>query len=273
MTDAATATDITSFISTLTGARVIDLEQPRRPGDPVHPNHIPGLQVMLHRRHEPAREARTSAAAMLFMAEHAGTHIDAFCHQADSLRLYGGIEVSPAVQTPTGFTELGAETIDPIMRRGVLLDLVKLRGERPAPNELIGGEELERAETAAGVTVGRGDVLLVRTGYGAVWSNASAYLAAAGMSVDASRWAVDRGVFAVGADNMSWDVMTYVDPELGSLPGHLILLARSGVHIIENLNLEGLAASDATEFVFACFPLKVVGGTGAAVRPVAILPS
>ena len=266
-------TDTADFVRLLTSARLFDLEQPRRQGDPVHPNHVPGLQLMLHRRHEPAREPRTSAAAMVFMAEHAGTHIDAFCHQADELRMYGGVAVTPAVQTPTGFTQLGAETIAPIVRRGVLLDLVKLGGELPEPNALIEPAELERAEAAAGVAVGAGDVLLVRTGYATLWNDPPAYLTAAGMSAASSRWAVDRGVFAVGADNMSWDVVTHVDPDLGSLPGHLVLLARAGIHIIENLNLEELAATGAGQFVFACFPLKVVGGTGAAVRPVAILPA
>ncbi len=264
---------MSQFISALTSARLIDLEQPRKQGDPVHPNHVPGMQVMLHRRHEPAREVRTSAAAMVFMAEHAGTHIDAFCHQADALHLFGGIPVSPAVQTPTGFTQHGAETIAPIFRRGILLDLVKLRGQRLDPNELVGPADLESAERHAGISVERGDVLLVRTGFATLWNDPAAYLAAAGMSAASSQWAADRGVFAVGADNMSWDVVTHVDPVLGTLPGHLILLARSGVHIIENLNLEELAAAGAAEFVFACFPLKVVGGTGAAVRPVAILPA
>ncbi len=66
--------------------------------------------------------------------------------------------------------------------------------------------------------------------------------------------------------------MTDVDPNYGSLPGHLILLARAGIHIIENLNLEELAGAGATEFAFLCIPLKVVGGTGSAVRPVALLP-
>jgi kynurenine formamidase len=273
LADVFDSPDISRFISKLTSARLIDLEQPRRQGDPVHPNHVPGMQVMLHRRHEPAREARTSAAAMVFMAEHAGTHIDAFCHQADALQLYGGIPVSPAVQTPTGFTQLGAETIAPIFRRGVLLDLVKVRGQRLEPNELVEPSDLEGAEASGGVTVGEGDVLLVRTGYATLWADPPAYLTAAGMSAASSQWAVDRGVFAVGADNMSWDVVSHVDPVLGTLPGHLILLARSGVHIIENLNLEELASAGATEFVFACFPLKVVGGTGAAVRPVAILPA
>jgi kynurenine formamidase len=77
-------------------------------------------------------------------------------------------------------------------------------------------------------------------------------------------------VIAVGADNMAWDVQGLRDPDLGcTMPGHLILLARRGVHIIENLALEELAAAGHHEFEFVCLPLKLVGATGSPVRPVA----
>src|SRR4051812_2166773 len=79
-----------SVISELLGARVYDLEQPRYAGLPIHPNHGPGVSLTLHRRHERgAPERRTGASALLVMAEHTGTHIDALCHQAYDGRLFG----------------------------------------------------------------------------------------------------------------------------------------------------------------------------------------
>ena len=88
------------------------------------PAHEPGVILNLHRRHErDAPEARTGASAMLVMAEHSGTHIDALCHQAYEGRLHGGLEVTGRVQTPTGFTALGIDTVAPIVTRGVLLDV------------------------------------------------------------------------------------------------------------------------------------------------------
>jgi kynurenine formamidase len=54
------------------------------------------------------------------------------------------------------------------------------------------------------------------------------------------------------------------------LPGHLILLARNGVYIIENLQLEELAVAGQYRFFFFCTPLKFVGATGSPVRPLAI---
>lgn len=92
------------------------------------------------------------------------------------------------------------------------------------------------------------------------------------MAADASYWLADKRVLAVGADNMAWDVIWDTDPGLGcTLPGHLILLARHGIYIIENLMLDELAAARHYRFQFVCTPLKLVGATGSPVRPVAIV--
>src|SRR6478672_5389817 len=103
---------VTDLLATLAAARVYDLEQPRYAGAPTFPAHETGVLLHLPRRHEAGLgERRTSASALLVMAEHSGTHLDALCHQAEDVRLYGGIEVDARVQTPAGFTVLGAETI------------------------------------------------------------------------------------------------------------------------------------------------------------------
>ena len=92
------------------------------------------------------------------------------------------------------------------------------------------------------------------------------------MSSGASRWLAEKVVMAVGADNMAWDVPGLVDSELGCLlPGHLILLVRRGVHIVENLKTDELAAAGAHRFAFVCAPLKLVGATGSPVRPLAVV--
>ena len=80
-------------------------------------------------------------------------------------------------------------------------------------------------------------------------------------------------MLAVGADNMAWDVPGLVDPDLGCLlPGHVILLVRRGIHIVENLKTDELAASGMHRFTFVCTPLKLVGATGSPVRPLAVVP-
>ncbi len=56
-----------------------------------------------------------------------------------------------------------------------------------------------------------------------------------------------------------------------SMPVHVHLLVESGIHIIECLNLEELAAAGVSTFVFLAAPLKVRGATGAPMRPIAVV--
>jgi kynurenine formamidase len=261
---------VPGLLEALGSARVFDLEQLRYAGAPSHPAHQPGFNYFLHRHHaRGAPEARTGASGMVVMPEHSGTHIDALAHQAENLILHGGVHVDTGVQTSVGFRVLGVETMAPLVSRGVLLDVA---GPKRLPQEhSITLEELERAREAARVDIREGDVVLVRTGYGALWSEPAEYLRGAGVSAAGSRWLIDQKVSAVGADNIAWDVIGPTDPELGvTLPGHLLLLVRAGIPIIENLNLEELAGARLHEFAFICLPLKMRGATGSPVRPIAI---
>ncbi len=259
-----------SLIELLVNARVIDLEQPRFPGMPMFPANAPNYAFMLHRRHEPGLESRTSAAGMILTADHAGTHVDALCHQAEDLRMFGGIPVSAANQGPGGLGVLAADSLPPMIRRGVLVDLVADRGGRLPPNYLVERDELAAAERQ-GVAVRPGDVLLVRTGWGAAWRDPD-YITGGGMARSCGEWAARQAVFAVGADNMSWDLPGYVDPVLGhTLPNHTLLLVRAGILIFENLQLDELAETGAREFAFVSLPLKLAGATGSPTRPVAII--
>lgn len=245
-------------------ARIFDLEQLRYAGAPSHPAHAPGFNYFLHRHHaRGAPEARTGASGIIVTPEHSGTHIDALAHQAENLTLHGGVHVDDGVQTSVGFRQLGIETMAPIVARGVLIDVPTDEGEA------ISAEDLERSARSE---IRQGDVVLVRTGWGKFWSDPQRYLKAPGVSAGGSRWLIERGVSAVGADNVAFDVLTSTpDPELGvTLPGHILLLVRAGIPIIENLNLEELAAAKVYEFLFVCLPLKMRGATGSPVRPIAI---
>jgi kynurenine formamidase len=247
---------------------------------PIHLAHQQaGYSYLLHRHHEDEyrpEEAgpRTGAAGVIICGEHTGTHIDALCHQSDALVLYGGVSVNREVQSSRGFTRHGVEEIPPIVAPGVLLDAASREGAKSLePGHAVTGEDLQACCENQGVAVEAGDVVLVRTGNARYWEDADRYLAGPGMATSASYWAAERGVLAVGADNPAWDVPGMTDPGLGCvLPGHLILLARRGIYIIENLNLDELAAAGHHRFDFVCTPLKLVGATGSPVRPLAIIP-
>jgi kynurenine formamidase len=258
--------------------RVFDLEQPRTEKMPIHPAHKQaGYSYLLHRHHEDEYRPeetgpRTGAAGVLICGEHTGTHIDALCHQSDALVLCGGVAVGE-VQTPRGFTRHGVEEIPPITAPGVLLDVAAKDGvESLEPGRVVTAADLQACCEAQGVGVEAGSVALVRLGNARFWDDEERYLAGPGMDAGAARWMAERDVLAVGADNMAWDAPGVKDPELGCLmPGHLILLARRGIYIIENLVLDELAAPDRYTFEFVCTPLKLVGATGSPVRPLAVV--
>lgn len=257
--------------------RVYDLEQPRTAGMPIHPAHRPGYFYHLHRRHEdthmPSKFGpRSAASGLIVMMDHTGTHIDALSHQADDLRLYGGVKLTSQVETPKGFTVHGIETLEPIVARGVLLDVCAAKGQDPLPEHYrITSADLEAAARLGEVTVQPGDALLVRTGYAKLWGDEARYLSAAGVSREGSEWAASKRVRCVGCDNMTWDEVEERDPESGTtLFAHLHLIARCGIAIIENLDLEGLSRDRCYEFLFICTPLKFVGATGSPVRPIAL---
>jgi kynurenine formamidase len=265
-----------SLVEQLATARVYDLEQPRFFGMPIYPTHKPGYFYALHRRHRDFYKPelhgpRSGAAGMLTMMEHTGTHIDALCHQACGLKMFGDVPVEGA-ETPTGFTKLGIETVPPLLCRGVLLDVAGWKGKAPLPPKYsIGADEMKACAAAQGVSVQAGDVLVVRTGYGTLWNDEPAYLNAAGVAKSGTLWAAEQRVVAVGADNMSWDVNDERDPETGvTLFAHYYLLPQKGIYIIENLNLEQLALDRRYVFGFIGIPLKLMGATGSPIRPLAL---
>jgi kynurenine formamidase len=256
----------------LASRQVIDLEQPRFAGMPIHPSHKPGYHYALHRRHadSAAQAPRSSAAGMLTMMEHTGTHIDALSHQAAHGCLHGGT-VAATVESPSGFQSHGVEEIPPLITRAVFADIPKSQGKsRLDPDTEFTVADIELA--LGDVRPNHGNILLVRTGFAKHWDDETLYLRAAGAAKEVSLWAAEHRVAAVAADNMAWDLPGKTDPETGvTLFGHFYLLPQKGVYIIENLNLEALSATGARECLFVCLPLKLNGATGSPVRPVAIL--
>src|SRR5436309_11951210 len=116
---------------------------------PVHPAHQPGFNYFLHRQHGrgvPEPPPRTSASGVVVMPEHTGTHIDALSHQAENLRLHGGIDVNSGVMSATGFSVLGIETMAPLVGRAVCLEVA---GKRPLPpGHPTPAEDLQAAPAA-----------------------------------------------------------------------------------------------------------------------------
>lgn len=260
--------------------RVFDLEQPRFPSMPVFDAHKPGFDYFLYRRHsdtvklQPGSLRRSSSSGIMTMMEHSGTHVDALCHQAEDLQFYGCDSVDN-VESQHGFSQGDAASLPIFMHSGHLLDVTaEFGGESVPPGELVTAEHLQACALRQGTKIEPGSVVLVRTGNDMYWNDNERYLAGPGIAPSASQWLADKQVFAVGSDNMAWDLPGYVDDTVNcDLPGHLILLVRSGIYIFENLALQTLAESHVYDFVFIATPLKFVGATGSPIRPLAIVES
>ena len=257
------------------GVEVFDLAQPLSAETPSSPNH-PGFKMALMRRHgDSVRDDGSSAAnEMIVTGGHVGTHVDALAHVSYKGRLHGGVSAEEA-QVGGRFSDLGVDTIAPMVCRGVLLDVAGLYGTDTLPGGYgITEDDLEAAAQKAGVEVGRGDVALVRSGWAARFRDPEAFLGHAtgvpGPTEGAARWLADKGVRATGAETIAYE---QIKPELGHalLPAHRLLLVERGVHIIEVMNLTALAEAGVHEFAFVLAPLNIVGGTGSPARPLAVV--
>lgn len=262
------------LISQLQGARIIDLAQTLH-GDMPQPPGAPRFHLSLLRRHgDTMRGGGYSAATeVIFTMGHAGTHLDAIGHISVNGRLFGGLAAEEVQSGTQGLKQLGIETIEPIVRRGVLLDIAAFLGVAALePAFGISGEVLEACLAGIGTTIHAGDVVLIRTGWGQFWGDPERYVSREaglpGVDSDGAAWLSERGIFAAGADCLMFEKF---HPSDNRLPVHCDLIQGAGIHLLENMNLEALAAAQPTEFAIVVLPLKLIGATASQVRPIAIL--
>jgi kynurenine formamidase len=203
------------------------------------------------------------------------THIDALCHVAYRGFLYNG-RPEDAVSEDGASANTIEVLKDGLLGRGVLLDVPRHRGiPWLEPGEHVDLDDLEAAEREQGVTVRSGDILLVRTGHSrrlaelGPWNTPEAK---AGLHPTAMRFLADRGVAAMGADGNSDTAPS--STEGVSFPIHVLAIAAMGIHLLDYLQFEDLlTACERTgqwEFLFITAPLRIVGGTGSPVNPVAV---
>jgi kynurenine formamidase len=200
-----------------------------------------------------------------------GTQFDGFAHQSHGDSLYNCFTISD-VATRTGFTKLGIQNVGAIMTRGVLIDVAGLKGVDTLPDAYeITVQDLQQALSKQNLALRPGDAVLTHTGWGRLWEqdNPRYMKSAPGIGVAAAEWLVTQDPLLVGADNIPVEVSPNPDAQI-SLPVHQIMLVVHGIHLLENLKLDELAAKGAHEFAFVMQPLKIQGGTGSTVAPAAI---
>ncbi len=204
------------------------------------------------------------------------THIDALCHVAYEGRLYNGVAAG-SVTADGAAAEAIDGVKDGLVGRGVLLDVPRLRDVRwLEPGEHVFREDLEAAERAQGVVIGEGDILLVRTGHARRLAELGPWdtgRSKAGLHPTAMPLLAERGVAALGCDGNSDTAPSTTEGV--AFPIHVLALNAMGVLLLDYLQFEDLrgACESAGRWEFLCVtaPLRITGGTGSPVNPLAIL--
>lgn len=209
----------------------------------------------------------------LFLHLQGATQLDTLAHVAYDGQLYNGVPVSEV--TADGAARLGMEhLVGRLNGRGVLLDIPRSQGRtRLDAGEPITITDLERAEDAAGVRVGAGDLLLVRTGWLSVLAEdgSTAYFGSEpGLALSTARWLREREVAFVGSDN--WGVEVTPSASGDEMPLHCVLIRDMGMPLGEMFVLDELAAVASelgtATFHLSCAGLRVPGAVGSPVSPV-----
>ena len=204
----------------------------------------------------------------------AHSHVDGLPHFAHGGKFYNGLPFEGLVD---GVDTLGIHNAkNGIFTRGVLVDMAWFKGvDFLEPGTAIMPEDFEAWEAKTGIKVGSGDVLLVRTGR---WERVrqkgqwNFLEQAAGAHASLAKWLRERDVAVIGCDGVS-DVMPGNVEGLVN-PLHQLVLAGLGMLILDNLDLDAVAAEaarrDRWEFLFVGAPLRVRGGTGSPLNPLAV---
>ncbi len=212
-----------------------------------------------------------SAMAQFVTGDNVGSHVDALGHMAVDGLVHGGRPVG--AQSSTGGLAVGSVTeLPPLIGRGHLVDAEVLFGRELTPADGLGPCELERWFTDRDEP-GRGDVVLVRTGRMKKWPDYDDYLGLTtglpGVTLEGAQWLSSRGILATGSDTMKHEHKP--DVKGVSLCVQVHNLVESCIPVMESLDLEALAAAKAYDFLFLALPLRLRGGTGSPLRPVAVV--
>jgi kynurenine formamidase len=236
-------------------------------------NTLPVTHAMLRAGDIPGT---TSTADYFAIATHgmAHTHLDALCHFFVEGHMYNDYPLA-SVSSEGALKNAITAGANGIVSRGVLLDLpLALGRDYLEPAEAMHPADLEAAEERAGVRVQAGDIVLLRTGrwlrrrkVGA-WNGRDAL---AGLYADCLPWLHQKAIAVLVCDGVSDVMPSRVEGIRQPIHGAIAIM---GLHLLDNANLEEVARAAAErnryEFLFTIAPLRLEGGTGCPVNPIAL---
>ncbi len=211
-----------------------------------------------------------------------GTQFDGLGHIGERVRMADGTEQDvfyngntlEEIASPNGLVRLGIENVRPIVTRGILIDIAGAKGVPVLPHGYeVTVADVREALQRQGMSedeLRSGDALFFRYGWATHWPDPAVFNDnPPGIGLDVARWVVERQATMIGSDSYTSEVDPYTDPNL-SYPVHQELITRNGIHNLENMNLEELAAQEVHEFLFMFSPVPFRGATGSPGRPIAI---
>lgn len=207
-----------------------------------------------------------------------GTQWDGLSHIFRDGKMWNGRDAR--LVSSAGAARNGIEKFkDKVVTRGVLLDIPRLKGvEHLEPGEAIYAEDLDAAAARAGLVIGEGDIVLIRTGElgrrlrERNWGPFSAG-DAPGISFTTAPWLAEKRLAGIASD--TWGVEVRPNELKGAFqPLHLVIVVNMGLLVGEIFYLEELAqdcAQDGVyEFLFVASPLPITGAVGSPINPLAI---
>ena len=220
---------------------------------------------------QPANKRSSNEEIVISEIGQVGTQLDGFAHQGHEDSLYNCFKISE-ISARGGFSKLGIHQTGMFFTRGVLIDVAAFKGVETLPDTYeITVEDLEGALKKQGTTLQDGDAIVINTGWHKFWGvdNARYIKSCPGLGVKAAQWLIAKNPMLLGADNWPVEVAPNPDPTI-SLPVHQLALTVHGVHLLENMKTDELVAKRVYEFAFMMQPIKMQGGSGSTVAPVAV---
>ena len=264
----------------------LDQDGPQHAGsgrfNPIHLRTIDGRDFMSGPGTPEERDRRRgylqNADGVLILPLQSATQWDGLAHVFFEQQMYNGYSAGQV--TSRGAQRNGVTpAADRIVGRGVLLDLPSVKGvPYLEPGYPISGHDLHHACAAHGVDVRRGDFVLVRTGALARVRERGAWEDyaggdAPGMGLASVEWVHDHEIAGLATD--LWDVeVRPAETHDVAQPLHILFIVQLGLWLGEIFDLEELAKVCAEEgryeFFFTAPPLKITGGVGSPINPLAV---
>ncbi|MBC7432094.1 MAG: cyclase family protein [Rubritepida sp.] len=204
------------------------------------------------------------------MPLHIGTHIDALCHAWCDEKMFNGYRET-TMRSTSGATRLGVEKMPPAVTRGVLIDVVLLRGRPLHAGEVVTRADIEACLAQAQLRIEPGDAVLLHTG----WLKAQLgnpdidFNSEPGIDHEAGLWLAQQDVALIGADNFAVEVLPFAAGTV--FPVHQCVIRDFGIPLLGGLMLAPLVATGRCEFLFVAAALPIVGATGSPLTPLAVL--